>query len=197
METFWDNKHSTQDNYWLTGSSGREIVETHRLQNIQLNGIRLLEIGVGKGTFTKYTHDAGCYVIGCDISHLALENVRPFVSEVYHTSQLNKIEPVDLAVCHLVFQHCTDEEIERIIHDVKLKPNGIFSFQFAFLRENEEPNDNVKTLIKNGTHYFRSLKTIEDMATRSNKKVVEISHPIHHYGRENFSWYFVKLGNAT
>jgi hypothetical protein len=94
-----------------------------------------------------------------------------------------------------VFQHCIDSEIERIINDVVLSDDGIFSFQFAFLRENEEPNENVKNLINGGSHHFRSIETITDMVNKANKEIISISEPMNYYNPENFSWLMIKIKN--
>lgn len=193
MDTFWDKHHSVNSEYWLSNYNMDMILKSHDIDK-NINGIEVLDIGIGTGIFSKELYNKHNYVISCDISDVALKKIKPFVNETIHTTELKNAKPVDLAICNLVFQHCNDTEIERIIQDVQLKKNGIFSFQFAFLRET--PNENVLRLIKNGSHYFRSLDDIKNMIERSNKRIVNISNPIHYYGDENISWYFVKVMNA-
>jgi len=191
METFWEEKHATKNEYWLSGYKGAEILNLHNIDTT-ISNIKALDIGIGFGYLSKYFHDNHNQVFSCDISTIALEAVKGFAT-TYQTKELSKIEPVDLAVCHLVFQHCTDDEMERIIREVNLTKTGIFSFQFAFLRDGEPPNSTVQRLQKMGTHHFRSLETVKQMVERSGKKIVSISDPVHYYEPENFSWYFVKL----
>jgi SAM-dependent methyltransferase len=189
---FWNEKHSNNDKYWLSGYKKDDIFYIHKLKDV--NNLKVLDIGVGLGYFTKELYDLGNEVYACDISEIALSNVKNY-AKTYLTSELKNIEPVDLAICNLVFQHCNDNEITRIINEVNLRNNGIFTFQFAFLRENEEPNEKIKNLIKNGTHFYRSLDKIIDIVEKSNKKIIQILDPIHYYGDENCSWYIVKVVN--
>jgi SAM-dependent methyltransferase len=191
MDIFWEENHSSQNDYWLSGSNTAEyILNVHKLNNITNKTV--LDIGVGLGHLCRYFYSKGNRVIGCDISQIALNRISNF-AKTYNTKDLSKIEPVDLAICNLVFQHCNDDEVARIIKDVNLKPGGIFTFQFAFLRDNEPPNENVQNLIKNGTHHFRSLDVIKNMISKTNKHIVDILPQMDYYGSENFSWYIVKL----
>jgi 2-polyprenyl-3-methyl-5-hydroxy-6-metoxy-1,4-benzoquinol methylase len=194
MEEFWNNNHSNQNTYWLSSTySGETILDLHNIDK-NIKNIKVLDLGIGVGNLTRYLFKNGNKVYSCDISKVALNNVKDFAS-TYHTSELSKIEPVDLAISNLVFQHCNDKEIERMIKEVNLTDNGIFSFQFAFLRGGEPPNEKVQGFINKGTHHFRSLSTIQDMVDRGGKQVVYISEPIHYYGEENFSWYIIRIKN--
>jgi Rps23 Pro-64 3,4-dihydroxylase Tpa1-like proline 4-hydroxylase/SAM-dependent methyltransferase len=192
-EIFWNNAHSKKLYYWINSSNSNDILNYHNF-NQNISDKLILDLGIGLGYLTEYLSKNN-KVISVDISDVALEKVKEFAYKTYNSSELSKIEPVDLAICNLVFQHCDDEEIERIIREIQLKDDGIFSFQFAFLRENEEPNDFVKELIKNKTHYFRSLEKIKEFVNKCGKKIVSISEPIHWRHTENFSWLFVKISN--
>jgi Rps23 Pro-64 3,4-dihydroxylase Tpa1-like proline 4-hydroxylase len=192
-EIFWNNAHSKQIKYWIDSSTANDILTQHKIDKY-ISDKLILDLGIGLGYLTEYLSKNN-KVISVDISDIAFEKVKEFAYKTYNTSELLKIEPVDLAICNLVFQHCDDEEVERIIREIQLKDDGIFSFQFAFLRENEEPNDFVKQLINNKTHYFRSIEKIRDFVNKCGKKIVDISEPIHYYGTENFSWLFVKISN--
>ena len=192
MENFWEHKHASKDGYWISDTNHAKYVLDIQKVDTEISGKQILDIGIGLGHVAKHFNERGNNVICADISQTALDNVKSFAA-TYHTSDLNKIEPVDLAMCNLVFQHCEDSEVQRIIQDVNLKDGGIFSFQFAFLRE--PPNEQVKGLIANGKHFFRSLDTIKGMIDNSNKKLLRLYDPIHHYHPENFSWYVVHLTN--
>lgn len=191
-DIFWNEKHLNNDEYWLSSYDLNSIFRDHKLNNIK--NMKVLDIGIGMGIFTRELFLLNNTVYACDISEIALNRVKD-CAKTYLTSELKKIDPVDIAICNLVFQHCNDSEVERIINEVNLNENGIFSFQFAFIRENEEPNERLKQLIQNKTHYFRSLNTIIDIIKRSNKKIIEILDPIHYYDSENCSWYIVKVVN--
>ena len=193
MYSFWEDKHKHNNEYWLSNTNDyKYILDLHGI-DININNKKILDIGIGSGNLIRYLYSRNI-VFSCDISQNALNNVKDF-SKTYLTHELNSIEPVDIAICNLVFQHCDDTEVQRILNDVQLNDSGFFTFQFAFLRENEEPNDNVKRLINLGTHHFRSLEKIKDMVINANKKIVYISNPIHYYNDENFSWYIVKISN--
>lgn len=194
---FWESKHKVSDNFWLTGSSLAEIMNLHNLTFSDLKDKKILEIGVGLGNLSKELVNYTDNLISCDISEQALLNVSNKVKSKYLTTDLNKIEPVDLAICHLVFQHCIDEEVGRIINDVVLKDDGIFTFQFAFLRDNEPPNRNVMGLIELGSHHFRGLNKIKEMVEKSGKEIVWVSNSYDFYHPENFSWLIVKIKNKV
>ncbi len=186
METFWEDKHTKNDIYWISATNDAYyILDLHKIDR-NISGQKILDIGIGAGHLSKYLNDNNNSLYCCDISKNALEKVKHF-AKIYSTDELKIIEPVNLAICNLVFQHCNDEEVQRILTDVKLADGGIFSFQFAFLRDNEEPTDFVKNLISSGTHHFRSLNKISEMINKGNKKIFNISEPIHYHGRENFS----------
>lgn len=195
MDLFWEEKHKKNDIYWISETNDAfYILDLHKIDRT-ISGLKILDIGIGAGHLSKYLYDNKNSMFCCDISKNALEKVQHF-AKTYLTDELKRIEPVNLAICNLVFQHCNDDEVQRILSEVRLEDNGVFSFQFAFLRENEEPNDNVKQLINMGTHHFRSLEKMKEMINIANKRIVNISEPIHYYGRENFSWYIVKVTNA-
>ena len=193
LENFWNFQHKIKNDWWLSGCySGEDILRIHNISTP--SNLKILDLGIGMGNLTKYLYELKNEVYSCDISKIGLDNVKT-IAKTYHTSELKNIEPVDIAISNLVFQHCSDDEIRRMIKEINLKDDGFFSFQFAFLRESEEPTDLEKQNINNKTHYFRSLDTILQFIKEGNKSVISISEPIHHYGTENFSWYIVKIKN--
>jgi SAM-dependent methyltransferase len=196
MNTFWEEKHRVRDTYWLTGTQAHDILNMHNIP-MDMSFHSALDIGVGFGYLTRFFHQQKKTVYACDISPIALNNIRSFTAGTFVTNELAKVPPVDLAICHLVFQHCNDAEIHRIIQDVNLTPTGIFSFQFAFLRDGEPLKPRVKELIQLGTHHFRTLDTIKHMVHDSNKEIVAVSEPIHYNEDENFSWLFVMVKNKS
>jgi SAM-dependent methyltransferase len=197
MDDFWNDKHENKNTYWISSAySGKDILDIHKLNINDIKNKSVLDIGIGAGNLIKYFYDNNNKVYACDISIKALENVEK-LAETYTTNNLKNIPPVDIAISNLVFQHCDNDEIERLINEVNLKEGGIFSFQFAYLRENEEPNQFVKSLMDNKTHFFRSKKQMLDIINASNKKVVNVLDDIHYYGEENFSWSIMVITNKT
>lgn len=192
---FWDQRHMTNDTYWLTGSSPTQVIEMHALKNNISDCVTFLDIGIGKGNMSRYMNSLGKTVYACDISKVALEKVKSYVSETALTSDLSKLPPSDLAICHLVFQHCDDTMITNIINAVNLSKDGIFSFQFACLRPNEYPNENVQKLLDMKTHYLRSLDDVKSIIEKSNKKLIYHSEPMDFYHSENLRWYFCQVTN--
>lgn len=194
-KNFWEDKHLIKENLWLTGSDFNGILNFHKIDKKELFNQTVLEIGVGLGTFSSEVVKHSEKIICCDISQNALNNLNEKVKKKYLTENLKDIEPVDLAICHLVFQHCTNDEVQRIINDVQLKDTGVFSFQFAFIRENEKPNNLVSKYINNGSHHFRSFDKIQEMIYNSNKEIIWVSDKYDFYTPENFSWLIVKIKN--
>ena len=110
----WDNNHSMvgDPHNYVTDVSINELCSYHKMA-VPTNK-KVLYLGVGYGNCVKELKNLNNIVYGVDISHVALNNVKSFCT-TYHTKDLNLIEPVDLAIAHLVFQHNYEEEIFRII----------------------------------------------------------------------------------
>jgi SAM-dependent methyltransferase len=193
MEEFWEKKHADSDGYWISDTNhARLILDIHNLSDPRY--IKVLDIGIGQGHLARHLFQLGNDVACSDISVTALNAVKRF-AKTYHTSLIHTIPPVDLCICNLVFQHCTDEECARIIADVNLTDSGKFTFQFAYLRDGEEPSETVKTNIRNKTHYFRSKEDMIRIVNTTNKKVETIHPDIHHRCNENFSWCIMVVSN--
>lgn len=190
---FWDNMHSSTDKYWLTGSTPKQVIEAHKVTSEFNTCKSFLDIGVGFGDMSRHAKAQGKYVVACDISSIALSKLKGVADETHNL--VCNAPAVDLAVCHLVFQHCDNSVVASIIRDIKLKPNGLFSFQFACLRPGEAANSKVATLLTNKTHYLRSLNEIKQFIVNGGKDLVAVSEPKDFYGEENLRWYFCKVQN--
>lgn len=188
----WDKYHADNSAYWLTGSRLQHIVDSHCINLNNYKNKAILDIGIGTGIFTKTLSVYTDKVYAADISKLALKKVSSF-AKTYLTENLDKVEKVDLAICHLVFQHCTDEEVERIINDVQLKDNGIFSFQYAYFRDNKLKKTFSDRYIKlNETHFFRSQEKIREIITSTNKVLVD-AIKIREF--TDFNWETIRVKN--
>ncbi len=194
---FWEQKHAKKDEYWLTDSKPEEVLRMHAVQTEFKNCRSFLDIGVGFGGMSRYVKSQGKHLISTDISKTALENLKSVSDEVFLIDHVSESAPVDLAVCHLVFQHCNDDTIVEIMNAVRVADDGgILSVQFACLRPGEKANANVRKLINNGTHFLRSLEQFQTLVReRTNKEIVNISKPVDFRRTENLRWYFCKLQN--
>jgi hypothetical protein len=191
---FWEDKHNADDNWWLTGTGIRQLLNYHNITEDNTKNCVVLEIGVGLGTCTAGLQKISKSLFCCDVSESALLRVKDLSNRQFLTADLKYAPPVDIAICHLVFQHCTDEEITRIINDVNLTDAGIFSFQFAALKNNIITTS-VQQMINNGSHFFRSLETIKEIVSQSNKEICDISRPKWWGGKNQHEWYFIKVRN--
>lgn len=194
---FWEKKHSVKDKYWLTDSNPQQVLKMHGVLPEFEKCKTFLDVGVGFGGMTKYVKGKKKHVTSTDISQTALDNLKDVSDKTILITEVSSIEPVDLAVCHLVFQHCNDETITAIMNDVPIKDNtGVLSVQFACIRPGDKPNPNVQKLLKNGTHYLRSLDEFKTLVSNgTNKEVVFVSPPTDYKKTENLRWYFCKLKN--
>lgn len=193
-KNFWEEKHQENDSWWLTGTPFFSLLNFHNILIEDIKDKKILEIGVGLGTCTKELSKFSKELYCCDISKEALDRVKDLSTDQFLTENLKTIPPTDIAICHLVFQHCDDIEVERILNDVKLSNDGIFSFQFAALKDNITTKS-MQTLIDQGCLFFRNLETIQDIVDRSNKEIFYISDPKWWGGKNKHEWYFIKVRN--
>lgn len=193
-KSFWEEKHSSDDNWWLTGTSFGNLLNFYSLSEQDLLKKKVLEIGVGLGTCTQGFFNLIKDLYCCDISESALNRVKNISSLQFFTKDLKLVPSVDFAFCHLVFQHCTDDEVKRIINDVNLLENGIFSFQFAAIKDGIVTSS-IQELINQGALFFRSLEKIKEIVDQTNKEIIFISKPKWWGGKNKHEWYFIKVRN--
>lgn len=186
---FWNQEH-VKGKDWIGNSSFKKIIEYHKLDVENYRNKKILDIGVGSGDFLKNIKKYTNNLYASDISNIALKKVENY-AETFLTDDLKKIPKVDLAICHLVFQHCLDEEVERIINEIQLADNGIFSFQYAYLRNNDN-FINSKGQILNHTHFFRNPKKMKNIIDNSNKYIIDKSLI---YKHPEFNWEILKVKN--
>ena len=185
---FWNKQHKEGKN-WIGNSPFQKVVQYHKLNLNNYKNKKILEIGVGSGLFIKGIKNYTDKIYASDISNTSLEKIKTY-AEVFLTEDLMKIPKVDLAICHLVFQHCSDEEMIRIINEVQLSNNGVFSFQYAYLRGNNFINNNGQIL--NHTHFFRNPEKMRDIIANSNKYMIDESLIYQH---PEFNWEILRVKN--
>lgn len=193
---FWEAEHSGNTG-WLTGTSFESLLQQFALALSDIQGKKVLEIGVGRGHCTESFKEFAGELYCCDISEGALDKVRSMAKEVYQTADIAQAPTVDLAISHLVFVHCTDDEMLRIINGVNLTDSGRFMFQCSGLINGVLTEQAKTILVDDSSHFFRSIEETKEIIARSNKQFVSIIGPndINHAGWFDHQWYYVTVEN--
>jgi len=173
------------------------LLQQFALALSDIQGKKVLEIGVGRGHCTESFKEFAGELYCCDISEGALDKVRSMAKEVYQTADISQAPQVDLAISHLVFVHCTDDEMLRLINDINLNEGGRFMFQVSGLKDGILTDQAKTTLVDDGSHFFRSIEETKDIINRSNKEFVSIVGPndILHAGWFDHEWYYITVQN--
>ncbi len=141
-QEFWKYVHDNNYRKYLGLYSPKRVLAYHKIEPKSLIGKRVMDFGVGDGSMANYLHDLKAEAVAVDIVKEALDKVE---CEQHLTNNLNDCLPVDVAICHLLFQHCENAEIRRILKGIQLNPNGYISFQVA-------------ELTKEGNYYWNDRK---------------------------------------
>lgn len=135
MKLHWAEKHRWRDPFWLSGSDPQTTLRWHRVDDKLTEARRVLDIGVGTGGMAKYLHEAGHNVYCVDIVEDAFQNCKPHCDMFSDIAGLHHFRPLgmDLAICHLVAQCCSDDVLMDLLLAVlrHLHDGGILSIQFA------------------------------------------------------------------
>ena len=191
---FWDQQHEKDEVFWLTGTLPETIIDLHRLSEIPHT---VMEIGVGQGQFIRELFKRKCEIYAVDVSQNALDKLGHLTDHSILTEDLVNVpeESIDLAVCHLVFQHCSDDMVLFIIKEVYrlLKPGGLFSFQIAGHQGLDKLDDFHKNGIDSGTHYFRDKDKISDILKESGVSKFEFINGLYFPSQGYVEWYIVHI----
>jgi len=183
--TTWNEFHKTKQ--FVTGTGIDDILGWHQVS--RPNGKLVMDIGVGLGAFIEGLSNTNT-MIGVDVSKDLLNNVKRNCKEVYLSNDLKETEEVDLAMCSLVLQHNHEFEVTRIINDVNLKDDGMFSFQFATLNlQKSALSPMIMEDINKSMMYFYSVDKMREIVGRTNKKIIKEIGPIWFGQPFGFDWY--------
>lgn len=193
---FWEQKHN-EHSPWLTGTDFHSLLRQFNLTQDNFKNKKVLEIGTGHGICSRAISSIAGELYCCDISKSALTKVKDFAQQTFLTTDIAQIPAVDLAICHLVFVHCTDQEMLRIINEVTLAQGGRFMFHCSGLKNNVLTDMAKTRLVDDGSHFFRSIDATKDIIAQSNKKLVTVSDPVDilHAGWFDHQWYYVTVEN--
>lgn len=194
---FWDEKHK-KESHWLTGTPMDFLYYIFTLTTDDLIDKKILEIGVGTGSSINHMSSIASELYACDISQIGLDKIKDKVKQTFLTTELSQCPPVDIAIAHLVFVHCNDDEVLRILNDINLTETGAAYVQFSILEK--EPNHKVKKyLIDDGSHHFRTLDEIKALIEQSNKQIRHIEPPHNPGSYMDYDlpqlWYYLVLEN--
>ena len=102
------------------------------------------------------------------------------------------------AISHLTFQHNYEEEVARMIDDVNLKDDGIFSFQFASLNpEKTVLSELIINDINKSMLYFYSCDKMRSLIELTNKEYVSQTGPYWFPDPFSFEWYVFRVKNKS
>jgi len=178
---------------YVTSTDVNFIMGHHQLE-VPKNKL-ILDIGVGYGNFVRTLSKTNT-MIGVDVSLESLEGVKSVCKSIHLSNDISKIEKVDLAMSSLVFQHNHEYEVTRIINDVNLKDDGLFSFQFATLNDGRSKLTSLLVRdINRSMLYFYSLEKMRVIVERTNKKIVKEIGPIWFSEPFNFEWHIFHVKN--
>jgi hypothetical protein len=127
-EEFWRMQHQAQDAFWLTGTPLDLLLSFYDLPKPKDQDVT--EIGVGLGYCTRELANQN-RVTAVDVVAEALNPLRS-ITRTLLTPDLQKATSADLAICHLVFQHCDTGTVDWLL-STPMKISGVFAFQTAYL----------------------------------------------------------------
>lgn len=187
---FWEVAHKDNNQYWLTNSNPWHVYDLHNLtMDLTRSKYNVLEIGVGTGKSIMILSELH-NVYAVDIAYKALERVELFVTAIqtYDIAKWPK-NKIDIALCHLVFQHCDDDSFGFLIQQVleSLTCNGYFTFQSADAEESKL-NKNYNEFIRRGLIFFRSKDKVISIVNKLGGEVVSVSDDILHPNECDIVW---------
>lgn len=197
-QLFWDQQHTTSNSTWLTGSLLTAYWDFFQITADDLRDKKILEIGVGLGRASRELAKVAGEFYCADISQTALDKLEDCTPHRFLTQDLKNITPADVVICHLVTVHCTDDEVVRMINDVRLSAAGKMLVQFSGPSDDGEISDRARaTFVEDGSHHFRKRQQIQDLVSKTNKQIDQMLSPrrVNHDGWFDHDWHPVIIVN--
>jgi len=198
VKEFWNRVHRKNQSLWITGSAPESVYNFHSFPS-EVEGKAIMEIGVGTGGSIKHLSKKND-VYAIDICEEALGRVSD-ISTVAFTKDMRTLGDgfIDLALCHLVFQHCDDDMVEFIISNVMyaLREDGVFHFQFAHLPQEIALHKEIQWARDNGIMHFRTLAEMNELVERSGGVVSYCSDARVWPNSNNITWYMMQAKRVS
>ena len=139
---YWEDSHRSQ-------SYDRSVIKTddwlERFDDIIMNTDKpILDLGCGGGNDTLYLISKGKRVIPCDLSEIAIENIRknfPEIGEAYCFDMLDGIPfedgSFDVVIADLCLHYFTEKDTENILKEIRriLTSDGHLIFRVNSLHD--------------------------------------------------------------
>ena len=131
LRKHWRECHAASDEQMLSGSPPAYVLGIHEI--VVPQGGTVLDIGIGLGEMARYLKEQGCHVHSMDITEEALDKVADVTEARWLITDTLPAGMFDLAICHLVAQHVSDDDLVPELRNVlqSLKPGAVLSIQFA------------------------------------------------------------------
>jgi len=160
-QNFWEQQHKEDNIRSLSGCTYEDTIEFLNVKDLIVPGMRVLEIGCGLGYVTKgFSEITEISVL--DISHSALDRVRPVCQQVYHIDKIDLLpsDYFDLIICHNVVQHVPTAPLKKeLAHAIRsLKNSGTFAVEYVWANDIDDDGNNPVPSSATAGHLCRSDK---------------------------------------
>lgn len=179
------NERSVSNNR-VTDTTLEEALKHHSLDLANIKTV--LVVGVGRGAAIKSLVERGKTVYATDISSKLVARGLEFgATKAALSTQMNTLPPVDLALAHLVLQHNVEPEVQRLINDVQLTPNGFGSYQYSTLAPDSKMTKVMIFDFNDGELNVHSIERMKKIVSRTNKQWIK-NIPSTKWRNHMFSW---------
>jgi len=181
---FWKNVHENNYRKYLGLYPPKRVLAYHKIDPKSLVRKRVMDLGVGDGSMCAYLQAIDAEPVAIDIVEEAICNIE---CEKYLSNDIKECPPVDVAIGHLLFQHCEDDEMSRILEDIQLKPGGYISFQIADLTED---GDYYIRDRKQRTVVFRTESQASDIIEYAGRSIIKFDRCV---AKPPVDWIFYRV----
>jgi SAM-dependent methyltransferase len=197
-QVFWNTQHAADNDYWLTRSDPESVIHRHGVWDIVNSSPNVIfDVGVGDGRMSRYLAAKGQKVIGIDISPVALGKLS---CQTYTPTSLSEYAGpgADLAICHLVIQHCSDKEVIALLTPIVrvLHSQGILSVQFACWPDPDKkfaPYPHNEQMIEAGLLNPRSPERMAQLVAECRGTIRKLKGPEEFPHEGGLRWYIAEI----
>lgn len=165
-QEFWERQHNKDNVRLLSGCGYEDTVDFLNVRDLIESGMNVLEIGCGLGYVTKgFSEIAKISVL--DISHAALDRVKPICESVYHINDIDTLpsDYFDLIICHNVVQHIPTAPLKVELANAirSLKSTGTFAVEYVWANGIEDDGVDFDPQWATAGHLCRSNKFMMEL----------------------------------